>query len=223
MNISSVNGTEAIAVSNINTSQNDAVTKSLQLQISQKQQEMQKLSSNQELDEKEKSEKRKQLQQEIAALNMQLRQHQIELRKEQLEQKTASSQKTRSGNAFDTPEVEYSVGMTSEEMNSVISAGVSLRNAATLQKSATGLNSASRIAEADIKSDRSRGMDTSRKEEQLAELKARASETEASHIRTLAEAVDYMRNASSEGNRTPNSTEATDRDRNPDGTEAADK
>ena len=63
--------------------QTDSYTKNIQKQIADAQQRLQNLSANQDLSLEEKMKKRQEIQQEIANLNQQLRQHQIELRKEQ--------------------------------------------------------------------------------------------------------------------------------------------
>ena len=60
----------------------DAVSKSIRKQIANKQKELQNLSSNQEMEMEEKSKKRQEIMQEINDLNNQLRQHQMEQRRE---------------------------------------------------------------------------------------------------------------------------------------------
>lgn len=61
---------------------NDSVSKNIQNQIANAQQKLQDLSSNEELSLEDKMKKRQEIQQEITNLNQQLRQHQIEQRKE---------------------------------------------------------------------------------------------------------------------------------------------
>ena len=62
---------------------NDSVSKNIQNQIANAQKELQELSANKEMSIEEKMKKRQEIQQQIAELNQQLRQHQIEQRKEQ--------------------------------------------------------------------------------------------------------------------------------------------
>ena len=68
---------------------NDSVSKNIQNQIANAQQKLQDLSSNEELSLEDKMKKRQEIQQEITNLNQQLRQHQIEQRKEQQSKKSS--------------------------------------------------------------------------------------------------------------------------------------
>ena len=61
----------------------DSYSKNIQNQIANAQKQLQELSSNEEMTLEEKMKKRQEIQQQISDLNMQLRQHQIEQRKEQ--------------------------------------------------------------------------------------------------------------------------------------------
>ena len=61
----------------------DSVSKNIQNQIANAQKKLQELSSNEELSIEDKMKKRQEIQQEINNLNQQLRQHQMEQRKEQ--------------------------------------------------------------------------------------------------------------------------------------------
>ena len=61
--------------------QADSVTRNLQSQIAQKQKELRELSSAQDMAMEDKMKKKQEIQQEIANLNQQLRQHQMEQRK----------------------------------------------------------------------------------------------------------------------------------------------
>ncbi len=63
--------------------QADSFSKNIQNKISQVQKEMQEISSKEELTPEEKMKKRQEIQQEITNLNQQLRQHEMEMRKEQ--------------------------------------------------------------------------------------------------------------------------------------------
>ena len=58
----------------------DSYSKNIQNQIADAQKALQELSSNENLTMEEKRQKRQEIQQEIADLNQQLRQHQIEQR-----------------------------------------------------------------------------------------------------------------------------------------------
>lgn len=72
------------------TQGNDSVSKNIQNQIANAQQKLQDLSSNEEMSLEDKMKKRQEIQQEINNLNQQLRQHQIEQRKEQQSKNSSS-------------------------------------------------------------------------------------------------------------------------------------
>ena len=63
--------------------QTDSVSRNIRNQIANAQKKLQDLSSDTEMKPEEKMKKRQEIQQEIASLNQQLRQHEIELSKEQ--------------------------------------------------------------------------------------------------------------------------------------------
>lgn len=83
MKINGFNGTNTQIGAMGMAQANDSVSKNIQNQIANAQQKLQDLSSNEELSLEDKMKKRQEIQQEITNLNQQLRQHQIEQRKEQ--------------------------------------------------------------------------------------------------------------------------------------------
>lgn len=60
----------------------DSYSRNIQSQIANAQKQLQELSSNEDMSLEEKMKKRQEIQQQISDLNMQLRQHQMEQRKE---------------------------------------------------------------------------------------------------------------------------------------------
>ena len=109
--------------------QMDSVSKNIQNQIANAQKKLQELSSNEELSIEDKMKKRQEIQQEINNLNQQLRQHQMEQRKEQQTKKTSmddmlgGSRKTapKSGN--------QSAGLSQASMQAMISADSAMKQA----------------------------------------------------------------------------------------------
>lgn len=91
--------------------QADAVTKSIQRQIANAQKQLQEISSNKDMAMEEKMKKRQEIQKEIADLNLQLRQHQIEQRKEQQSKNTSMD---------NIPEKEQSTEATKSGKNDTI-------------------------------------------------------------------------------------------------------
>ena len=92
MTINSVSGANA-QIGQMGMSQTtDSYSKNIQNQIADAQKQLQELSSNKDMTQEEKMTKRQEIQQQISDLNMQLRQHQMEIRM-QVQQ--------RNGNGFD--------------------------------------------------------------------------------------------------------------------------
>ena len=90
MRINGLNGVNNTQAGGMNMMQaNDSVSKNIQNQIANAQKQLQELSSNKEMSIEEKMKKRQEIQQQIADLNNQLRQHQIEQRKEQQAKKSS--------------------------------------------------------------------------------------------------------------------------------------
>lgn len=174
----------------------DATSKNIQSQIQNKQQELQKLSENEEMSLEEKMKKRQQVQQEIADLNMQLRQHQIEQRKEQQQSNGSSmddmlggKQQVRKGS-----QNGQSTGLSQTSMKAMISADSSMKQAAVQGSVATRMEGRAGVLEAEIKQDKGRGS-TEAKEEELAEVTAKAANASASQMSTLSDANAAMEEA----------------------------
>lgn len=97
MEISSINGANAqVRQMGINQA-TDSYSRNIQNQIANAQKQLQELSSNKDMTQEEKMTKRQELQQQISNLNMQLRQHQTEQRREK-QQKQSSFDDMIGGN-----------------------------------------------------------------------------------------------------------------------------
>lgn len=68
----------------------DSYSRNIQKQIADAQKQLQELSSNEDMTLEEKMKKRQEIQQQISDLNMQLRQHQMEQRREKQQAKGSS-------------------------------------------------------------------------------------------------------------------------------------
>ena len=171
---------------------NDSVSKNIQNQIANAQKKMQELSSNEELSIEDKMKKRQEIQQEINNLNQQLRQHQMEQRKEQQTKKTSmddmlgDSRKTapKSGN--------QSAGLSQASMQAMISADSSMKQAKVQGSMATQMEGKAVGLESEIKMDKGRGASTEKKEEELADLQAKAQAATAAQVSTLDDANKKM-------------------------------
>lgn len=168
----------------------DNVSKSIQNQIMMKQQEMQRLSENENMSPEDKMKKRQEINQEISNLNMQLRQHQMEKRREQ-QQKTESSMEDMLGGqreAANQLKNKENTGLSQGSMQALISADTAMGQAKVQGSMATRLEGAARTLGGEIKQDAARGVNTEAKEKQLAEMEQRVMQANSSQVSTLKEA-----------------------------------
>lgn len=193
MTINSVNGAadKMPSVCSGMNMQNDAVSKSIQDQIMNAQKRLQELGADKEMAMEEKMKRRQEIQQEIANLNQQLRQHQIEKRKEQQAQRTAAGE--HSQNAATQQEAKQENGFSTTSMQAMISADSSLKQAKVQGSVATRMEGRAGVLKIEIKQDE--GQDTSAKEAELAEAEQIASQAETAQMNTLAEANRTMEEA----------------------------
>ena len=169
----------------------DAVSKNIQNQIANAQKELQDLSSNEEMSLEDKMKKRQEIQQEIANLNQQLRQHQIQMRREQQSQK---SSKDDAAVSTKNTSAEKGTGLSQAGMQAMISADSSMKQAKVQSSTASHMQGQARVMEAEIKRDAGRG-NTERKEEALADLQSRAQSATNAQMSTLAEANNSINEA----------------------------
>lgn len=169
--------------------QTDSVSRNIQNQIANAQKKLQELSSNEELTLEEKMKKRQEIQQQITDLNQQLRQHEIEQRKEKQEKGSSmddmlgTDRKANSSRAG-----AKGSGFSQAGMRAMISADSSMKQAQAQGGTITQMEGRARVLESEIKMDKSRGASTEKKEEELADLKAQTVEAAASQMSMLADA-----------------------------------
>ncbi len=161
----------------------DSYSKNIQNQIANAQKQLQELSSNEEMTLEEKMKKRQEIQQQISDLNMQLRQHQIEQRKEQ-QSKGASMDDMLGGNGTAAKSGNKGSGLSQASMQAMISADSSMKQAKVQGSVATQMQGRANVLKAEIKQSGS----TEAKEAELADLEQKAVNATASQMNTLAEA-----------------------------------
>lgn len=170
----------------------DSVSKSIQNQIANAQKQLQQLGENKDMTPEEKMKKRQEIQQEINNLNQQLRQHQIEKRKEQqaknAPEKQANNNKQK--NASD-----QKAGLSTTSMQAMISANSSIKQAKVQGSTAAQMEGKAGVLKMEIKLDESRGGDTAAKETELAEVEQKAESAANGQLGTLAEANQTMTEA----------------------------
>ena len=175
--------------------QMDSVRKNIQNQIANAQKKLQELSSNEELSLEDKMKKRQEIQQEINNLNQQLRQHQIEQRKEQQEKRTSMEDMLGGSRKTAPKSGKQSAGLSQASMQAMISADSSMKQAQVQGRMATQMEGKAGVLESEIKMDKGRGASTEKKEEELADLQAKAQAATAAQVSTLAEAGKKMEEA----------------------------
>lgn len=175
----------------------DSYSRNIQNQIANAQKQLQELSSNEEMTLEEKMKKRQEIQQQISDLNMQLRQHQMEQRKEKQQAERSSMNDMPGGtrSAGNTKAGNKNTGFSQAGMTALISADSSIKQAKVQGSVASKMEGKSRILQSEIKLDQARGCDTQKKEEELAEVKQKASEAASSQFSTLADAGRTMEKA----------------------------
>ena len=172
----------------------DAYSRQLQKQISDAQKKLQDISSDENLSPEEKMKKRQEIQQEINELNIQLRQHQIELRREKQEEKSDSPVTELTGGSRNTKDGKGSQagGMSEAGMSAIISADVAAGQARIQGNTAKRMENRAGIIKSEIKMESG---DTSDKEKELAEVEKRAQAASESQMNTLRDAGETLKKA----------------------------
>ena len=198
MRIDGMNGNNTQAQTIGMAQMNDPVSKNIQNQIAKAQQKLRDLSSDEELSLEDKMKKRQEIQQEITNLNQQLRQHQMEQRKEQQSKK--SSMDDMVAGTKDTS-AKKGTGLSQAGMRAMISADSSMKQAKVQGSMATQMEGRAGVLASEIKQDAGKG-NTEKKEEELADLQAKAQSATAAQMSTLSDANKSMEEAAKEENST---------------------
>lgn len=195
MTVGSANETQQAGYFSMNR-QTDSVSRNIQKQIANEQKRLQELSSNREMTPEEKMKKRQEIQQEINNLNQQLRQHQIELRRQQQTKDTSADDMLGGSKSAGKAEPgSKESGLSQANMQAMISADSSMKQAQVQGSVATKMEGTARVLESEIKMDRSSGAGTEKKEAALAKVKQKAVNASASQMNILADANQTMAEA----------------------------
>ncbi len=197
--------------SGANNTQTDPICQNIQNRIAGLRERMQSISSDENMSSEDKMKKRQEIQQEISNLNQQLKQREIEQRKERQNRKAPIEDfpkpKRKSG--------KRSAGLSQASMQAMISADSSLKQAEVQGSVASAMDGRAGVLKAEIKQDA--GRDNSDKEAELAEVEQRSADASASQMNTLAEAEKSVKEAASA------EAENTDTENKPDKTEKSAK
>ena len=188
MRINGLNGANTPAGGMNMMQSNDSVSKNLQSQIANAQKQLQELSANKEMSLEEKMKKRQEIQQQIADLNNQLRQHQATQRKEQ-QAKKSSMDDMLGGSKQTAPKMgNQGTGLSQASMKAMISADSAMDQAKVQGRVANQMEGRAGVLEVEIKLDQARGGDVEKKKEELAEVQQKAVAAEAAQMNTLSTA-----------------------------------
>ena len=223
MRINGLNGANTPVGGMNMTKATDSVSKNIQNQIANAQKQLQELSANKDMSIEEKMKRRQEIQQQITDLNNQLRQHQIEQRKEQ-QAKKSSMDDMLGGSKKTAPKAgKQSTGLSQQCMNAstmraMISADSAMAQAQVQGSVATKMEGRAGVLESEIKLDSARGDDVEAKKEELAEVEQKAVQAESAQMNTLATANKELEEAA----KADQQTEKTDdKDKKTDKKEAA--
>ncbi len=189
MRINGINGT-ITQVGGMNMTQaNDSFSKNIQNQIANAQKLLQDLSANKDMSIEEKMKKRQEIQQQITDLNNQLRQHQMEQRKEKQQAKKSGMDDILGGSNRTAPKAaSQSAGLSQASMKAIVSADSAMAQAQIQGSVATRMEGRAGVLESEIKLDSARGDDVEAKKEELAEVQQKAATAESAQLNTLADA-----------------------------------
>lgn len=178
MTINGINGQNVGSKSFMMNIGSDATGKNLQSQIVNAQKQMQELSTNKEMSPESKMEKRKEIQEQINELQNQLRQHQLEQRKENLQRSTSSMEDMLGGSRQNSQVSAGGTGMSSGNMQAILSADYARAQVKAQESARAQVKGEAKVLKAEIKQDGARGANVEKKQEQLAEIEARAQKLE---------------------------------------------
>lgn len=196
MRIDGINGSNMQNVGMNRQIGTDSVSKNIQNQIANAQKQLQELSSNKEMSMEEKMNKRQEIQQQITDLNNQLRQHQIEMRREQQQTKSSSMDDMLGGTRKVANTGNQGVGLSQASMQAIISADSAISQVQSSGRVVTKMEGRAGVLEAEIKLDSARGGNVEAKQEELAEVQQKASQAQASQLNVLANANEELEEAS---------------------------
>ena len=189
MRINGINGTNT-KIGGMNMTQaSDSVSKNIQNQIANAQKQLQDLSANKDMSIEEKMKKRQEIQQQITDLNNQLRQHQMEQRKEKQQAKKTGMDDMLGGSKRTAPKVaSQSTGLSQASMKAMISADSAMDQARVQGSVSTKMEGRAGVLESEIKRDAALGNDVETKKEELEEVQQKAVQAESVQRNTLADA-----------------------------------
>ena len=144
-------------------------------------------------------------------MQQQLRQHQIELRKQQ-QNKSSNSVDELTGAGYDDTEKNKGSkrqvgGISQGKMSAMISADSAMKQAQVQGSVATQINGKAGVLESEIAMDKGRGSSTEKKEQELADLQGKAQQAAQAQMSSLADAKESISKAGESDNETDRSAD----------------
>lgn len=198
MKIGGVGGANAQA-GQMRSQTTDPVSKNIQKQIENLQDQLREISKNEKMSSEEKMERRMELQKQISDLNNQLRQHQMEKQREK--QQPANVTNANAADKTQTAD-EPVTGITKAGMQSIISADTAITQAEVTHKTVTQMEGRAGVLEIEIKLDAGRQNSVESKEMELAKTKQIAENATSSQMNILEKANRGMEEASKDDQHT---------------------
>lgn len=187
MNINGISNRTMQAGQGAGAQETDAYSRNIQRQIADEQKKLQELSSREDMTPEDKMKKRQEIQKEINDLKVQLRQHQMELRKEKQQAKEPSDSGEDTG------------------MTSMLSADNARKQAKVQGSVAAKMQGQANVLKSEIKLDS--GETAEKKQEQLAAVEQKAMDATASQLNTLGDANKAIKKADRAEDNADNLTE----------------
>ena len=175
--------------------QTDSKSKEYKNQIANAQNRLKNLAVDKELGDDEKSKKRKEIQQQITDLNNQLRQHQIQMQREEREKKAEAKTSAEEEENAIGEESELSPVHAQSAMKTILSVNTSLKSAQTQGSVALGMEGRVRVLQSEIRQDSLYGKDTEQKQKELEKLEKKAVKIKGAKMSYLANASKAMKRA----------------------------
>ena len=175
--------------------QTDSKSKEFQNQIANAQSRLKDLAVDKELGDDEKEKKRKEIQQRIKELNNQLRQHQIQMQREEREKRAnteVSEEEQKSGINEEAKEIPVNAR---PDMKAILSANAAMDHAQKQGNIALEMEGRVRVLQTEIKQDIQYGKDTRQKEKELEKLEKKAVKVKGAKMSYLANASKEMKQA----------------------------
>ncbi len=195
MEIKSVNGMNMQANQMSMSQKVDAESKGIQNQIATAQMQLQGLSSNEELSAEEKMKKRQEIQKQITELNNQLRQHQMEMRRQQQQESQEKVEDLLGGDKERTPAKEETKVETvsTASMEAMFAADSAIQQAESYGNLSGTMEGEARVLEGEMKLDAGRGVSTEEKQKALKEAEERAAKISQIQMEILSDATVELR------------------------------